>query len=263
MAVSSTYIGVIILLLILIGFVLTIIRTLANSAGTRIRHDMNKILSSYDDIINKKAAEYKELQAQRREEGLVESPNVLKKVKLENSQQEVIIKEDRISASNFIKNEVKHRDTALAEGYGSIKNMFSGLESNMNDNLKVIQYSSEITMLDEAISRLSKSLSQDSVFELSALPSDEQLAFFKENLKREDMIALDEYLKVLRKKRFNTIGFYDWIRTNSLEVDDKVIIRTSVRNDEKGDYDPSICEGYQIVTGRKIYDYSISKRDIQ
>lgn len=262
MAVSSTYIGVIILLLILIGFVLTIIRTLANSAGTRIRHDMNKLLSSYDDIINKKAAEYKELQAQREEDDV--KLNVLQSsAKLENKQPKVIIKEDRISASNFIKNEVKHRDAALAEGYGSIKNMFRNFESNMNDNLKVIEYNSEMTQLDEAISRLAKSISQDSVFELSELPSDEQLTFFKENLKNEDMVALDEYLKILRNKKFSTISFYDWLRTNSLEVDDKIIIRTSSRNDEKGDFDPSICEGYQIVTGRKIYDYSISKRDIQ
>ena len=41
-----------------------------------------------------------------------------------------------------------------------------------------------------------------------------------------------------------------------------VVVRSGNKSSDS-DYDPSICEGCQIIVGDKIYDYSISKRDIQ
>ncbi len=260
MAISATYIGVIILLVILIGFVLTVIRTLAKSAGTRIRHDMNNLLSSYDDLINEKTAAYKDIENKGREERL----NILKVKQHENDTAQVVVKEtNTISASSFVKKEVKHRDSALADGYDSIKGEFRDYENEADENINIISNYIENTAFDESLQKILEGLTVENVYELSLDNSDSQLEFFKDTLSKKDMAVLDKYLEVTHKKKFSTIDFYDWVKTRSKEMANKLEVRSGNKGDKKAIFEPSICEGYQIITGDKLYDYSISKRDIQ
>lgn len=259
MAVSATYIAVIVILLILIGFVLTVIRTLARSAGTRIRHDMNTILMSYDDVINTKAAQYRDLEAKEDKEQI----NLLKIKESRKEEQQIVVKEKTLSASSFIKKEVRHRDSALAEGYDTIKAEFRNIEKEIKNNVDVISKDLEKTKLDEAILRIAENLTLDAVYEISFENSENQLAFFKDTLNSKDMLALDEYLDKTPGHKFNTVEFYDWIRLNAKEIGTNLEVRSGNSEDKKTVYEPSICEGYQIFTGSKLYDYSISKRDIQ
>lgn len=269
MAVSSTYIGVIILLLILIGFVLTVIRTLANSAGARIRQDMNKVLTSYDDLISAKSYEYKELCEKFEAAKNKTLVNLLNKnTSNENNVRgegttTVVAKEQQLSASSFIKKDVKHRDIALADGYNSIKTEFRNIDEQIKENVKIVSYMSERSEFDKAIVRVVNSLSIDNVYTLSLDSPNDQLKFFKNTLNEKDIVVLDKYLETTRKKKFSTIDFYDWLKIRSLEVSGEVKVRSGNTDDDNYDYEPSICEGYQIISGNKLYDYSISKRDIQ
>ena len=255
MGISTTYISVIIILLVLIGFVLSIIITLASTAGKKIRHDMGRVLSSYDYLIDQKMMRYNNSPVEDKK--LV---NLLKANEGDNLKG-YAKKEKVLSSYSFLRNEATHRISSLAQGYDSIKNEFRDYVENIDEKIKIASNDVKRSEFDEAVLRLSEDLSVDSVYNLCLQTSDEQLKFFKEILKPKDKVVLDKYLETHTKK-FSTIEFYNWIKVNSMSVYKSVEVRTGNAK-VNSDYDPSICEGCQIVVGDKLYDYSISKRDIQ
>ena len=256
MGISTTYISVIIILLVLIGFVLSIIITLASTAGKKIRHDMGRVLSSYDYLIDQKMMRYDDSPVEDKKK-LV---NLLKSDE-DGSAKEFAKKEKVLSSYSFLRNEATHRISSLAQGYDSIKNEFRDYVENIDEKVKIASNDVKRSEFDEAVLRLSEDLSIDSVYNLCLQTSDDQLKFFKETLIPKDKVVLDKYLETHTKK-FSTIEFYNWIKVNSMSVYKSVEVRTGNAK-LNSDYDPSICEGCQIVVGDKLYDYSISKRDIQ
>ena len=89
MEIGATYISVIIILLVLIGFVLSIIMTLVNTAGKRIRHDMGRVLSSYDYLIDQKMSKYN-LEAENSEKR--KAVNLLKAEDNTTTSKEILVK---------------------------------------------------------------------------------------------------------------------------------------------------------------------------
>ena len=256
MGISATYIGVILLLLVLIGFVLSIIVTLSNTAGARIRHDMNRVLNSYDYVLNKKINEYKEYNTNRKNEKI----NLVKKF------DEIERKEDKVNrkfsiSSTFINKEASHRDSSLAVGYDIIRNEFRTFGVNVDEQIRIATNEVSVTSFDESLLRILESLNADSVYSLSLDSSEDQLNFFKHVLNEEDIKVLNDYLDK-HKVDFSVIEFYDWLKTNSLDIPNNVVVRSGA-NINDAQYEPSICEGCQIIVGNKLYDYSISKRDIR
>lgn len=259
MGISATYIGVIILLLILIGFVLSVIRSLGAAAGSRIRHDMNRVLSSYDYIINSKMNTLKENQSVKK----VVNKNVVAKTNDANISKPntYVIKDNTGLPSSFIKNEASHRDSSLVGGYDSIKNEFRSFGENINEKFKNIFDDIKPTKFEESVLKLSNELSIDTIYELCLYSPKEQLDFFENTLVDDDKEVFHYYLDTITNT-FSTIEFYDWLRNFALNIPKDYVIRTSESNNTSN-YEPSICEGVQIVTGNRLYDFSISKRDIR
>lgn len=261
MAISATYISVILLLCVLIGFVLSVILTLTRTTGSRIRKDMNKTLDLYNQLLNSKMEEYSKLQKKD------VSTNIMQKesydIHTNQSVQNVSDKFNRISSSSYVRKEATHRIASLAKGYDSIKSEFRNYASKIEDTVKSISEENRDNDFEEAITRLNNTLSVDTVYEISLLPNNEQLSFFKEVFDEKDKVALDAYLELFPKE-FNCIDFYDWIKITASSISKEIVIRSGETSSNVDyEYDPSICEGCQIVTGNRIYDYSISQRDIQ
>lgn len=260
MGISATYIGVIILLCVLIGFVLSVILTLANTASNKIRQDMNKVLDSYNHLLNKKMEEYNSRNILLKENENEEDDST--ETVISKPIEHVLNNFQGLSSSSFVRREASHRIASLAEGYDAIKNEFRGYASDIDETYFQVMSDKKLNNnFEKAILRLNEELHADSIYELSLLPNNEQLEFFKDTLNLKDMIVLEKYLEIQRKK-FSSIEFYDWIKTNAISVSEDVEIRSG-DSTTKGIYDPSICEGCQIVTGNKLFDFSISKRDIQ
>ena len=257
MEVGATYISVIIILLVLIGFVLSIIMTLANTAGKRIQTDMSRVLSSYDYLIDQKMSKYN-LEAENSEKR--KAVNLLKRDD-ESTSKEILIKEKSLSANSFLRKEASYRVSSLAQGYDSIKNEFRDYAENVKEAAEKAFSETKRSDYENALLRLSEILKIEDVYELSIKSPEEQLGYFKKVLNPEDKIALTRYLAT-HSKTFSTIDFYDWIKISAMSVYQGVVVRSGNKN-LGSDYDPSICEGCQIIVGDKIYDYSISKRDIQ
>ena len=258
MEIGATYISVIIILLVLIGFVLSIIMTLVNTAGKRIRHDMGRVLSSYDYLIDQKMSKYN-LEAENSEKR--KAVNLLKAEDNTTTSKEILVKEKSLSANSFLRKEASYRVSSLAQGYDAIKNEFRDYAENVKTAAEKAFGDIKRSDLDNALLRLSEILKIEDVYELSVRSPEEQLEYFKKALKPEDKIALTRYLST-HSKAFSTIDFYDWVKISAMSVYQGVVVRSGNKNVDS-DYDPSICEGCQIIVGDKIYDYSISKRDIQ
>lgn len=257
MEIGATYISVIIILLVLIGFVLSIIMTLANTAGKRIQHDMSRVLSSYDYLIDQKMSKYN-LDADNNEKR--ETVNLLKKDD-ETTSKEILIKEKSLSANSFLRKEASYRVSSLAQGYDSIKNEFRDYAGNVKKAAEKAFGDVKRNDFENALLRLSEILKIENVYELSIRSPEEQLEHFNKVLNPEDKIVLTKYLET-HSKTFSTIDFYDWVKISAMSVYQGVVVRSGNKGLDS-DYDPSICEGCQIIVGDKIYDYSISKRDIQ
>ena len=257
MAVSKTYIAVVILLLVLIGFVLVVIKTLANSASSRIRHDLNRVLTDYNELIEKKTEEYHSWLPK------IEELNLLKKSKEDFSGSS--FKQSAVaslqSAANFVGTGVMHRDKALADGYEAIKTEFRGINDNLDAVLAAAKAETVSTALGKASKNIVSAMSYASVYDLCTEEPEAQLDFFRKVLSEEDMVALNGFLET-NAGEFDTVTFYDWLKANAAEEQETPSVRSG-STDTNAVFEPSICEGYQVVSGGKLYDYSISKRDIK
>ena len=84
----------------------------------------------------------------------------------------------------------------------------------------------------------------------------------KKGLHANDKVVLDRYLEIIDdEEKFDGVKFYDWIKRSIAENSDEIEVRTS-SNKNEDEFDPSICDGYRIYIGNKMYDYAISKKDV-
>lgn len=269
MSSGATYIAIVIVLVILIGFVLTMVNMLANTAGTKIRSDMQKVISTYDAIIAMKAKEINQMKdekansnynyEQRRELGV----NLIQNNNGVVSNFDRFHDEDqRIPISSFIIPSVSYRSSVLADSYEDIKNSFVFNDRAINHEIERIEKEIKQDKFVDACQRIVKGLSFDALYELATLKSTEQVELLKKGLHSGDKVVLDKYLElIVDENKFDGIKFYDWIKRSIAENSDEIEVRTSSSKNED-EFDPSICDGYRIYVGNKMYDYAISKKDV-
>ena len=269
MSSGATYIAIVIVLVILIGFVLTMVNMLANTAGSKIRSDMQKVISTYDSIIAMKAKEISELKDQQKNSNYnYEHRNELGINVSRGSNGAVSTfdmnynDEQRIPISSFIIPSVSYRSSVLADSYEDIKNSFVFNDRSINHEIERIEKEIKQDKFVDACQRVVKGLSFDALYELATLKSTEQVELLKKGLHSGDKIVLDKYLDLIEDEtKFDGIKFYDWVKRSIAENSDEIEVRTSSSKNED-EFDPSICDGYRIYVGNKMYDYAISKKDV-
>ena len=150
----------------------------------------------------------------------------------------------------------------LADNYEEIKNNFEFNEKSVKKELEKISKDNKQDKFIDACQRIVDGLSFDAVYELATKKPLEQVELLKKGLKSSDMIALDKYLEIISdEEKFDGIKFYDWIKRSIAESSDIVEVRSSSNKNEE-EFDPSICDGYRLYVGNKMYDYAISKKDV-
>lgn len=268
MSSGATYIAIVVVLVILIGFVLTMANMLANTAGSKIRSDMHKIISAYDSIINAKTKEINQMKIDRKnsvynfENVADRTANLIQGNTRATSFSEFKRNDTNISISSFIIPSVSYRSSVLADNYEEIKNNFEFNEKSVKKELEKISKDNKQDKFIDACQRIIDGLSFDAVYELATKKPLEQVELLKKGLKSSDMIALDKYLEIISdEEKFDGIKFYDWIKRSIAESSDVVEVRSSSNKNEE-EFDPSICDGYRLYVGNKMYDYAISKKDV-
>lgn len=270
----ATYIAVIIVLVILIGFVLTMVNLLASTTGVKIRNDMQRVISTYNAVLESKAREISSLNEKRMSmtanntkymyssEAYGKNKDMVRGGVVsfglssndENSQY--------IPISSFILPSVEYRSSVLADNYEEIKNDFAFTDKKIRDNVDKITKDVKEDKITSACESIINGLSFDGIYELATMKGAEQVDLLKNNLRKKDMDALDAYLDVIGNvDKFDAIRFYDWLKRTVKEKSCDVEVRSSSTKN-MDEFDSSICDGYRIYIGNKMYDYAISKRDV-
>ncbi|MDD6159718.1 MAG: LapA family protein [Oscillospiraceae bacterium] len=248
-----TFLAVVIVMIVLIGFVLLVLRSLTISAGIRIRADMVKLLQSYDRILEEKSREIKRLQKE-----LEEMPDPA--ARPEPVQSEPVSTEPQERGSASIPEAAEYRHSAFGDSYGAVRDYFMLSEQDKQALVEQVRKEEAGTPRGAAAAALRQSLSYDTVFRMTLLSPEEQLRLLDTSLNDNDWTLLRDFCEEQGDTPFNITRFCDWLEELSHLESGEILVRGS--GDASGDGQNGICEGIRIVVGNKLYDYSIDEREI-
>lgn len=255
------YIGAAAVIGLLIGVVTLSILWAAKVVGQSIRERSIGLISAYDDLLEDKSRQLRELEAevQRRKEEIPaeepkpqEAPAQAAAVGLPPSS--FLRTAERISVASY-------RDSGLGELYHKIRSSFAFAPEEVLSTLPRREETGG------PAGRLLEQLSYETVCQLSTLPGEEQLELLRQVLPQENQAFLEEYAQT--NSRFDCVNFYDALRTAAEGEPGPVSLRVSPaglgRAYPQGVrvvVDPDICEGFQVEADNVLYDYCIKAREM-
>lgn len=252
---EPAFLAVALIMVLLIGFVLIVVHSLAVSAGARIRADMKRLLESYDRVIEVKSKEIKrlqqELESMRQSGGAVAPAGAVM----------VPADEETRKAASVLET-AEYRHAAFGDSYGVIQNHFFLTEGEQQLLAEQVRQEERGTLRGAAAGALRQSLGYDTVFRMAILDPEEQLRLLDTSLNDEDWLLLRDFCEERPSgtEEFSITGFCDWLEEVSVLEGGEIEIRSS---DDAGQGGRRlICEGVQILAGGRLYDYSINEREI-
>lgn len=251
---EPAFLAVALVMVLLIGFVLIVLHSLAVSAGVRIRADMKRLLESYDRVIEVKSEEIRRLQ---QELGSMERPESAAAPAASGTPAG---EEARRAAS--VPEAAEYRHAAFGDSYGVVQDHFFLTEGERQALAAQVRQEEQGTPRGSAARMLRESLGYDTVFRMMMLAPEEQLKLLDTSLNDEDWTLLRDFCeeRPAGAEGFTITAFCDWLEEVSALEGGGLEIRGNSGAGQDGRR--LICEGVQILTGGRLYDYSISEREI-
>ena len=253
---NISFAAVMIVMALLIVFAVLILRSLAASAGVRIRQDMRRMLGAYDGLVEEKNAALKSLQE---EYAAVEA--ALKQLDEASLERRAPVEEapaEQTVGTASVPSVAAYRAAAFGQGYGAIRDQFR--LSTEEERYIVDQVLEEIDEISagrgKQAEKLRGQLSFETVFRLSQLPPETQLELLDTSLEDDDWTLLRDYWESHEGEPFDVTKFCNWLDVLTQLEGEAVIVRGE---DSIGG---QICEGIQVIAGNRLYDYSIKEKEI-
>lgn len=252
---EPAFLAVALVMVLLIGFVLIVVHSLAVSAGVRIRADMKRLLESYDRVIEVKSEEIRRLQQELEnvpQSGAPAAPVGTPSVPAGG--------EEHRAAS--VPETAEYRHAAFGDSYGVVQNHFFLTEGEQQLLAEQVRQEERGTLRGAAAGALRQSLGYETVFRMAMLDSGEQLRLLDTSLNDEDWLLLRDYCEECPSgtEQFSITAFCDWLEEVSVLEGGGIELRSSGGAGQDGRR--LICEGVQILAGGRLYDYSINEREI-
>lgn len=258
---SYAYIAVVIVAVVLIGFVMLSIFWVARSVGNSIRGKTLDIISQYDGLIEVQSQELNRLQTLGRQEELQTPKEQAVPVVSKVSQSSVapmfvMNTAERISTTEY-------KDKTAGKLYNQVRTAFTIPPEEIFVQLPGGGIGGE----GGPATRLLEELTFDTVFDLSTLEPQTQLALLEEVVPDDAQDLLHAYHQSVRQ--FNSLDFYCHVQALSQLEPRPTLIR--VPKGQKIEQHPAnsivvedeeICEGMEIEVGNILYDYCIKAREI-
>lgn len=248
------YIGAALAVGILIGVIALAIGWMSKRVTDNINRRTLGLISSYDELLNKKSMELRRLEQNAPVRTAAPSPVVNLKP-AEKTDDAVIMNYAELMSSS----------TYLGNDYGSIyKKIRDGFNIRPEDAIAAC-----VTPVYQSgpATQLLQELDYDTVYRLSSLSREEQYVLMAENLFGAQRDLLDKFM--VGRKSFSSIDFYDFLQIEAVSEPHKATLYVSQRDADKyypGDVNvvvnDDICEGFQIEADNKLYEYSIKEREI-
>ena len=238
------FIAVLIVMVLMNGYLVFILKNLISDINTQLRGHFVDHLSIYDELYEQKA----ERLMQIREEEERRAANLVRRKEPEKEEASVIpVVHDAacdIPAGSYIQSD-------FASDYQYIRSNFQVDKDDVIQKLDAEEWSAEKSSSTDkkrsaAIKLIAEQLTPEVMFRLGQMSSEDQEEVIREAL--EDPGILDEYLS--QKRRMDIWSFYDYIKQQQLFYDTTpIVVEADGRN--------GMYEGFQIIRGQKLYDYSI------
>lgn len=234
-----------------------IIKRISYTIGRKIHFDVIKMVSAYDEIINEKSEQLKKLNAKINSIQIVDEIKSTQEIKYSSLAKNV--KTDFLLKTRYV-------DEKFPYAYKTVRNEFTLNNTEIiNSLLHKISYKDEN---ENIYSNIIKNISFDTFYNISTLDTDEQESIFREFFDSNEQSVLNQF--ILENKKFQSIKFYNYLKTMADMCDTTIYVRTSNPDDNYNNlhkdirtlYDPNLCEGFCVVSKEYLYDYSIGKMEI-
>lgn len=261
------FVAVFIVLIIMNVFMFLVLRQMAISTGRQIEKDAVRLFAVYDGILEDRSRRLEELDTE-----------LLDKLDdLEAMEQRKESGGTQAPAGVACVVTGKYRDEGFANIYQQVKNQFQfDLEEILN-RLGQAGQDKDSQALKGCMEGILEKFSFDTQYELSTLPIEDQASLMEEVLDPDEKLIYHSYGEMTGKQ--DVQSFLEWLKIQWRSLDTGMTVRMarsvdglsadgmsvgglSVDGLSAGggvsfEQDPSLCEGFQIIQGNQLYDYSI------
>ncbi|MDR0350187.1 MAG: hypothetical protein LBH64_01385 [Coriobacteriales bacterium] len=258
------FIAVVVVLLVMVGFFFLAFRSVIATVGRFAQNNVLRQAGVLDELIFKKEEALQNLQLNitrqqaRLDELALAMPQAPATTVLAPDYQ--VLAQGAYKDAEFIEEYREIRDNFVFDSGKLVRSVVNQLPGK--DELTPEQRKAAIAQ------EILDGLDIEATYNLMTLSGDDQLALFREVLQGEKLQLLEEY--AARGGYFETYDFLGWLRQYVFENASTISIRTSHRGEDfdaldarvTTSYDDTLCEGISIVSGGKLYDFSIQNREI-
>lgn len=258
--IQTVFIAVVVVMVALNIFMLFVVRSIAAIVGRQIRKETQKLFAAYEPLLVEKSKELRDLEQKLSE---IQPQSILE---VPETKQATMGPVAVVHSGGETHRNRAYRNPLFAEGYRSVQGRFTiepeTVIAKVADNKTIEEKKVAIAVW------IVENISFDTVYRLSSLLSEMQWQVLWETMNAE----IQPIFKALagEKEAFQIVDFYHDMKTIYTYETGKMFVRTGGEKDDFTDMsdqvvtvlDPTICQGVQIVTGNKMYDFSIGKRDI-
>ncbi|MGL5972399.1 MAG: hypothetical protein ACRCZK_01585 [Oscillospiraceae bacterium] len=250
----SDLIAVISVFVIVNGFIILILGQVSANLRYRAKNEFITRLNVYDDIIDNKILEIKEL------ENKIE--DISREGEITYNQHNNV---GSNNASNFtIAKVADYTDESFFENYRYLKESFKLNYEEIINQFKQ-KFLLENNTIDSYFSSIKEKIIFDVRYKLLLKNKDEQLEYLNNIFIKEENEILNKFIE--DKGNFELLEFINFVEENKTLIDKNAIVRLSkdletiICEDDHIDFivDEDIIEGLKIIYRNKIYDYSFGR----
>lgn len=259
------YIAAALVVGLLVAFVFLAVKMLAQRVSGGIRTKATELLSTYDELLEKKSVELKKLESETDAK-----QQELDRIKSEIKEQQDLSKGDAESITQdpqYILDLAEKMGNAEYQD-GRIGSVYQRIRSGFNqDPLDVLRELVPDVGDKGPATLLLEQLTPDVVFGLGALSIGEQMEVLDGTLDEPGRKLLSEFMADGRP--FKAIAFYDFLKQKAMTEPQPVVLR--VNPNAKLGWLPSsvvimpdedICEGFELEANNQLFDYCVRKSEI-
>ena len=249
-------ISALVVMIVIVVFTFVFLRIAAENTGNKIRDNVICQIQTYDSLLEGKASELQRIKNQ------IEADKIaaLKEKKVNKHF-------DQFQTDIFLPVDVAFRSIDFYSDYRKIKDSFIYDKEKIIHELQHIIEENSNNERYIVLTGLLDKLSFESVYQLSVLNGDEQLEVIREIIATKEKTVLEEF--ITKEREFNILSFSQWLNVQK-ECSDtivKVLIPEKEGDYNFGDgvktqYDMNLCEGFQIRTGTRLYDYGVRNNEL-
>lgn len=263
--VYAVYIAAAAVIGLLIGFVALSVLWLKKTVLKNIRSRTLELLSVYDELLEKKSSRLNELEHQAAIVAEQDREQTGSRMSAQQeSEKEAVRSNSGLSGMTKQNGADAYRDPMLGDIYRKIRENFSFYP----DEIIEILTESKLPEHENPAGDLLQELNPDTVYRLSCLEPETQLAILRESLGTKEAELLDDYMK--KHRTFGVLEFYDDLFFRA-ETENTHAILNVPKSACSGSLelesvtvlpDEEICEGFWLEEGRMLYDYCIKAREL-